>query len=257
MQRSGNAARLLNCGTREEVERMAAEAIAAALRRRATGHDRVFLALPGGRSIAGVLRQLQNLDVPWRALTVLPADERCLPEGDRERNWEIIRAELLDPLIARGAMHEANGVPFRYRGLAPDWGIGDFAAALDLPLTADGVPRIDVVVLGAGEDGHVASLFPQSLQLDGSDVGFLQVHDSPKPPPRRVTLSPAMIAAAATCVLLFLGNAKHQALHAFIDPSTPIADCPARLATHAQRCLVFADTDAVGTVATEAQVATH
>ncbi len=225
---------------------MAAETIAAALRRRAANHDRVYLALPGGRSIAGVLRQLQDQDVPWSAVTVFPADERCLPEGDPERNWEVIRAELLRPLIVRGALRQQNGVPFRYREQAPDWGIGEFAAALDLPQGGTGVPRVDVVVLGAGEDGHVASLFPRSPQLHSSHAGFLQVHQSPKPPPRRITVSPAMIDTAAVSVLLFVGAAKRPALRAFGDPTVADDDCPARLATLAAEYTVFADHDALG-----------
>lgn len=234
----------IQIGGRSEVERLAAQEIAAALRRCSNDRDRVFLALPGGRSIIGVLRQLRDQNVPWPAVVVLPADERCLPEGDPDRNWEVIHTELLAPLIGRGVLPPENCAPFRCREKEPDWGLGEFAEALSLPLSGDGVPVVDVVVLGAGEDGHVASLFPRSPQLQTADLGFLRVHESPKPPPHRITLSPAMIAAASTSVLLFFGSAKQQALRAFSNPLIPTDECPARLVTHARVYTVFADHDA-------------
>lgn len=231
----------LYTGSQSAVERAAAERIAASLHSARRRSRRVSLALPGGRSIAGVLRLLVWLNVPWPDTVVLPADERCLPDDHGERNWKIIRRELLQPLMRSGAIQPHNGHPFHYRPELADWGVGEFSRSLDLPSTPEGTTHIDVAVLGAGEDGHVASLFPGSPVLTSASRGFVQISDSPKPPPRRISLSPAMIRACGSVILLFLGESKRTAARAFADNSVTAETCPAVLVRAAARAWVFAD----------------
>ena len=82
-------------------------------------------------------------------------------------------------------------------------------------------PVLDLVVLGIGPDGHVASLFPGAATLDaGADAVCLGVHDSPKPPPERITLSLATLRAARECMLLATGASKADAVAAMLgEPS--------------------------------------
>lgn len=226
--------------SRDEAERRAAGQIAAALTGAINELGHASLALPGGRSIVGVLTHLRSLPVRWEAVTVIPADERVLPPGEPDRNWTVIEREFTRPLHDRGAMSGNRAIAFPHEPEAPDWGLTRFEREIDLPRNAEGVLTIDVMVLGVGEDGHVASLFPGSPLLESEHAGYLRVDDSPKPPPRRITVSPRMIRASGLAVVLFLGESKADALRAFTDGESGVSRCPARLALEARRCEVCA-----------------
>ena len=232
--------------SREEAERHAAAEIAAGLTAAIQERGRATLALPGGRSIAGVLAHLRAHPLRWEVVTVIPADERVLPLDDPDRNWSVIERELIAPLKERGAkgrthaMRGEHAITFPYAPEASDWGVAGFERAINLPRTAEGVLTIDVIALGAGEDGHVASLFPGSPLLESEHPGYLRVDNSPKPPPRRITVSPRMIRACGLAVVLFLGEAKADALRAFTTGGTDVSRCPALLALGARRLVVCA-----------------
>ena len=102
--------------------------------------------------------------------------------------------------------------------LGPEEGARRYAQAL-----AEHVPStvLDVVVLGIGPDGHVASLFPGASTLDADERELcLGVHDSPKPPLERITLSLAVLRAARSCVVLATGASKADAVNAMLaEPS--------------------------------------
>ena len=98
-----------------------------------------------------------------------------------------------------------------------------------------------VVVLGMGEDGHVAGLFPQHPLLATKEQGFLSFSDSPKPPPQRMTASVPLVCASSRAVLLALGEGKRAAWEAFQNPANAVADCPARMVHQGSRCLVVTD----------------
>lgn len=100
--------------------------------------------------------------------------------------------------------------------------------------------RFDIVVLGAGEDGHVASLFPHQ-SVNTKEKGFFYVHDSPKDPKDRVSISPTQIEQARRAVVLFMGEGKKEALANFLDPTKTVNDCPAKLALSAGEVLVLTD----------------
>ena len=229
------------CGTQAALERLVAEQIVAGLQTALQLHGEASLALPGGRSISGVLRHLAQQQIEWHAVTLVPADERCLPHGDSERNWQIVERELLQPLRARAALGLPKSKPFIYQPQRAEWGLDDFRQTLALPRHRDGTIRIDVVVLGAGEDGHVASLFPGAAALFSDADDYLSIDNSPKPPARRITLGPRAIRGCGTAIVLFFGAAKREAARAFSDPSVSWQECPARLICPVGRSWAYAD----------------
>jgi len=107
--------------------------------------------------------------------------------------------------------------------LGPEEGAGRYALELSehAPADAENVALLDLIVLGIGPDGHVASLFPGAATLDASEHELcLGVHDSPKPPPERITLSLAVLRAAGRCLLLATGASKSDAVTAMLaEPS--------------------------------------
>jgi 6-phosphogluconolactonase len=184
------------------------------------------LVVPGGRSIAGVFdrlaREPERDQVDWRRVTLLFADERAVPPDHPDSNYRLARVALLDPL----------GDPLprvrRMRGEAADLEAAarEYHAELAVPA--------DLVVLGLGEDGHIASLFPGSPLLDEHWLRVAVTVDSPKPPPRRITLTPrALLDAREGLLVLATGTAKGAAARAALTEATDFHRLPARLARDA------------------------
>jgi len=179
--------------TAEEVAEAAAADIAEALR----GGART-LVLTGGTSPKRCYELLSELDVDWGRVSVLFGDERCVPAFDPESNYRVAKESLLD------RVHPATvyRIPAE---LGPDEG-----ADLYAEVVADAAP-FDFVLLGVGEDGHVNSLFPghKALLAEGLTAG---IHDSPKPPPRRVTMTLEAIRDAGRILIIATGEGKANAV---------------------------------------------
>lgn len=232
--------RLTSCADAEAVAVRAAEEMArhlvAAREQRGSAH----VALSGGRTPGRTYELLAKSPQAWQSVHVWFADERCVAAEDEQSNYRLARQLLLDPAqIDPRHVHRMPGE------LGPDEGAARYAEELlgGLPLQAQArngaaQPVLDVVVLGIGEDGHVASLFPDAATLSDHTSACLGVHDSPKPPPRRITLSLPVLLAARRCVLLATGAEKSTALAATLGEPTP--HVPASLLAR-DRLTVIAD----------------
>jgi 6-phosphogluconolactonase len=177
----------------EDVAAAAAAEIAAALREGAR-----TLVLAGGTTPQRCYELLSQMDVAWGRVTVLFGDERCVPPNHPDSNYRMAREALLDRV--------APATVYRIAAeLGPDEG-----AALYAHVVAAVAP-LDVVVLGVGEDGHTASLFPghPALNAPGLAVG---IRDSPKPPPQRVTLTLTALQSARRVIILATGAGKADAV---------------------------------------------
>jgi 6-phosphogluconolactonase len=136
--------------------------------------------------------------VGWGRVTVLFGDERCVPANHAESNYRMAREALLDR-VAPATVHRMPAE------LGPDEG-----AALYSPVVASLAP-LDLVLLGVGEDGHTASLFPGHAAVNAKGWAF-GIHDSPKPPPERVTLTLPVLRAARRVLILATGAGKADAV---------------------------------------------
>jgi 6-phosphogluconolactonase len=174
--------------------------------RRAIAERGVFsVVLTGGSTARGVYPLLRDLDTDWSAWQIYWGDERCLPPGDAERNDHLARELWLDRVpIPAASLHpipaelDATEAARRYAALIAN------------------LPAFDLVLLGLGEDGHVASLFP------GHDWGAaedgpaaLAVVDAPKPPPQRVSLSAWRLSRALHVLVVATGAGKAAAVSAW------------------------------------------
>ena len=179
--------------TPEDVARAAADQIVAAL----DGEART-LVLAGGNTPKRCYELLAGGEVKWGRVTVLFGDERCVPPDDPDSNFRMARESLLDR-VAPATVHRIAGE------LGPD----EAAAAYDRIVGA--LAPLDVVLLGAGEDGHTASLFPghPELQARGWAVG---VRSAPKPPPERVSLTLPALQGARHVIVLATGSGKADAV---------------------------------------------
>ena len=179
--------------TAEEVAEDAAAEIAEALR----GGART-LVLTGGTSPKRCYELLTELDAPWGRVSILFGDERCVPPLDPESNYRMVKETLLDR-VNPATVYRIPGE------LGPDEGADTYAEVV-----AYAAP-FDFVLLGVGEDGHVNSLFPghEALKATGLTAG---IHDSPKPPPERVTMTFEAIRDARRILIIATGNGKAEAV---------------------------------------------
>ncbi|MCI0570295.1 MAG: 6-phosphogluconolactonase [Myxococcaceae bacterium] len=163
---------------------------------------RASLALSGGRSPVPILRALAALPVPWEKVDVYQVDERAVPPEHPESNFRMLQETLLELLGARAPR------VFRMEAEREDLEAAarDYEALLPAAL--------DVVLLGLGEDGHTASLFPGAQVLKERTRRVAAVEDSPKPPPRRLTLTLPALEAARALLGVATGQGKRQAVEA-------------------------------------------
>ncbi|MFP4372991.1 MAG: 6-phosphogluconolactonase [Spirochaetaceae bacterium] len=223
--------------------RARAEAQAAAILRERLA-DRIdraggaTLGVPGGRSVAGVLERLAASDALFDAVDLFFVDERCVPLESEESNYRVVRDALLDPLAARRAAPPQHRIhPFVCAEDDADLGTGAYEEEFRRVAT-----HLDAALLGVGEDGHIASLFPGRPELAEGSRLFVGVENAPKPPPRRMSASPALLTMPdTTVVLLFFGEGKKRALKAFVAKEGSPQECPARLVTGVPDLWVFTD----------------
>ena len=180
---------------------------------------RAHVVLTGGGVGTATLKALAGTPardaVDWSAVDVWWGDERFLPEGHADRNVTQARAALLDHV----PLDEAGVHPMPASG--GSWGEDVDAAATAYaeelaraakPEERAGVPTFDVLMLGVGPDGHVASLFPEHPALHETDRTVVGVRGAPKPPPVRISLTMPVIRTASEVWLLAAGAEKATAV---------------------------------------------
>jgi 6-phosphogluconolactonase len=183
--------------------------------------------------------------VDWSGVHVWWGDERFLADGDADRNETQARDALLDELTASGALPAANVHPMPAKGVEPTPERAAAAYAAELARHGDGapVPAFDVLLLGMGPDGHVASLFPGHEALEVTDTSTIGVHGSPKPPPERVSLTFGAIHAAHEVWIVAAGAEKAAAVASALR-GDDVRTTPAAGATGSQATLWLVDSSA-------------
>jgi 6-phosphogluconolactonase len=180
--------------------------------------SRAHLVLTGGGVGIATLESLAGCPprdaIDWSRLEIWWGDERFLPSGHAERNETQARAALLDKVdIPPGNVHPmpaSNGPD----GAEAEAAAARYAAELARAATPEDhgpVPSFDILLLGMGEEGHIASLFPELPALY-DDRPVVAVHGSPKPPPTRITLTLPAINSAREVWFLVAGENKAQAV---------------------------------------------
>lgn len=182
-----------------------AENVAGALRTAIDSHGHATLVVSGGRSPIAFFKALAQQDLPWAKVLVSLADERWVPVGHEDSNEALVREHLLQGPAAEarllGLYHSASSLE---------------EAAKLTEQTLDDLPAIDVLVLGMGADGHTASLFPNSPNLDDA----LSENCSrrclpmlaPSVPHQRLTLTLPLLKAARLPLLSIEGEGKLRVL---------------------------------------------
>ena len=201
-----------------QVANLAAQRIAEALNRAIAAEGAASLALAGGTTPRATYEALAKVSgIDWACVSIYFGDERAVPPTDPDSNYLMAQKALFEHV----ALLPAN--IHRMVGEDPD----QEAAARNY----DGFlpPHLSVMILGIGEDGHTASLFPGSPALLERTRRVLPVI-GPKPPPKRLSVTPPVIEAAGLCVMLATGAGKADAVLRALRGPLDIQGTPSCLA---------------------------
>ena len=222
----------------EEFQRQASDLIAR--------RDRFIVALPGGSVASTFFPTLTDLAVDWSRVDLFWIDERAVPPEHADSNYALAsRLFLTRARVPAARVH-------RMLGELPDLDQAARRASDELRSVAGDPPRLDLALVGVGDDGHIASLFPSRPGTragspaeggrSGADEPVIAVHDAPKPPARRLTLTLPVLAGARRVIVGAFGRSKAAAMRrAFTESdATPIAE----LLRRARSVLVLLDREA-------------
>lgn len=221
--------------------RAAAETIVETLRAAISKRGRAVLMLTGGgtpRTLYQLLAADYGHALDWTAVDIFFSDERHVPHDDADSNFRMARETLLDGL----SISPEHVFPFPTAGTPT----AD-ARAYEQTLRAyfGDAPGFDLALLGMGEDGHVASLFPAGPELDETERWAIATEAPAGNPARdRLSLTFPLLNAAHTVLFLVAGEKKRDALAAVLQD--PDRSPPAERVTARERMLWYTDTAAAG-----------
>lgn len=198
--------------------------------------EKFIIALPGGSVARSFLPAVARLHVDWSRIEIFWIDERAVPPDHPESNYALASRLLLVP--ARVPPERIH----RMQGELPDLEQAARRAADEVKSIAGDPPHLDLALVGVGDDGHVASIFGGARDARSKSV-VEAVHDSPKPPARRLTLTLPVLAGAGLVVIGAFGLSKADVMRAALsrsDAATPVAE----LLRRSYSALVLLDPDA-------------
>jgi len=212
--------------------------------------EQAHVCLTGGTMGSAVLEAIASSpardSVDWSRIQFWWSDERYLPRGDAERNETQSRVALLDALNLDADQIHALPAP----GEQPD--IESAALAYERELAVAGTdgaryPRFDVMFLGVGPDGHVASLFPEHAQVNETERVVVAETASPKPPPERLSFTLPVINSSDRIWLVLAGADKAGALGLALAGAN-LTEVPAAGVEGRKRTVFFVDREAAAEV---------
>ena len=204
-----------------ELAQTAAKLVAQQLNDAITASGSAVWVLAGGTAPMGayaILARDYRDRIDWAHVTVLLGDERCVPTHHPDSNWYQISQTLLDHV----PIAERNKLRPSYELAADEAAQAYEAAVKRLVTNDDGIPHFDVVWLGMGEDGHTLSLFPAHAGLKNTEQLVISIHDSPKPPPDRISLTLNALQNVSHCTVMAAGSGKAGIIAQAMRPDTTL-----------------------------------
>ena len=209
--------------------------------------EKCIVALPGGSVATAFFPTLAASAVDWARVEMFWIDERAVPPDHPDSNYAVASRLLLMP--ARVPLARIHRMPGELTELEQ----AARRAADELKSIAGDPPHLDLALVGVGDDGHVASIFASGMGVRGNSSAetrgvaapppVVPVYDSPKPPPRRLTMALSVLADAGLLVVAAVGASKAEAIKAALEgagSTTPLA----RLLRSSADSLVLLDSEA-------------
>ncbi len=216
--------------TTAELSKRTAEYVAHGSARAVAARGRLTIALSGGSMpkllAAALIVEPLLSDIDWAAWHVFWADERCVPLTHPDSNYRLAREHLLDHVPIPAA--QIYPIDDSLEAAAAAAAYQATLARVFQPV-ANQLPRFDLILLGLGEDGHTASLFPGHPLLNEAERWVAPIFDSPKLPPQRVTLTLPVINQARQVAFIASGAGKVNTLKQVLEPEPGSPSLPAQL----------------------------
>ncbi|MCB0337149.1 MAG: 6-phosphogluconolactonase [Bdellovibrionales bacterium] len=184
------------------------------------------LVLAGGSTPAGVYRLLgrppRSQDVDWSCVRLFWGDERWVPKEDNQSNFHMVKETLLSNI----SIPEENIINVNTSLASPAEAVKDYELTTRKALGFEGAyPSFDIMLLGIGEDGHTASLFPGGAELN--EAGMYTVAMRPDSGSERVSVTFPVIKNAKKIFFIVRGEAKADVVQAVLETERPLVDLPA------------------------------
>lgn len=221
---------------KKRLDNIALEIITGACKKTLLRKKDFIFAIPGGRAVQGILKNLKDADgLPWQETHIFMVDERLVSPQDRKSNFFQAKALFIDHLVEKNTIDKKNIHPFILTG-----NVKEDLQRYEHEIKEHG-SKYDLVILSAGQDCHVGSLFPGHSSVADDAEYFIHVQGSPKPPKERVSASRKMILRSDYCVLMFYGESKREAYWRFKDKKEDIISCPAKIAKGIENSYLLTD----------------
>ena len=185
--------------TQDDINQAAVTHILSAADEAIKQHGSFLIVLAGGSTPKAVYQLLSKENADWKNWHVYHNDDRCLPIDHEERNSKMARDAWLSKVAIPD--QQIHDIPAE---------LGNIEGANAYAKTLDGVRTFDLVLLGLGEDGHTASLFPNQLVDNSADA--VPVFEAPKPPADRITISQNRLNKTNEVMFLVTGAGKQEAV---------------------------------------------
>jgi 6-phosphogluconolactonase len=199
----------------------------------------VVFGICGGRSVTGIFGLLGSSEkILWEKIHIFMVDERIVPITDDESNYNLAKIYFINKLLQDNLIPESNLHPFVPGIIPEDTDIKKYEN--ELKQYQD---YYDISLLSSGEDGHVASLYPDHHSIMDDSEFYMKMKDSPKPPNERMGASRKLLGRSAASILLFYGESKRDAYIAFNNTKIDYTSCPAKITKNVKDSFVLTDLD--------------
>ncbi|MEN9626334.1 MAG: hypothetical protein RL557_662 [archaeon] len=202
--------------TKEMLEHFAAETIAEAMKKSIIDKGKVIFGVVGGRNVSGIFSLLSSQQLEWGKVHIFLLDERKSGEGNGILAQTYFSGKAIVHLYENMMTAQDYEKEFFQQG-----------------------DRFDIILASSGEDGHIASLYPLHDSIRSEHYGFIDVHNSPKPPAERISASRRLIENSSLAVLLFFGEEKKSAFENFLNKNISVVECPAKVIQKVKKSFVL------------------
>jgi len=197
--------------------------------------DRFKFCVCGGSTPKVIYEELSNIDLSWQDVDIFLGDERCVDPLSDESNTNMLKNSLLKNYASKAFFCEV----FKNNNLNDDLAKGFYLKTLKEKVFGN-PPVFDLTLLGLGDDGHTASLFPYKDINNSDDLIITSFGKDLK----RISLTPKIISASSEIAFLVTGASKNLALKRLIDKNESTKRTPAKLINSDAKILIFCDSDA-------------
>ncbi len=247
---SGNQQEIIHCKGREDLTIVGAERLLSLAKEAVRLNGRFTLSLAGGSTPRSLYRLLSSgkyrNKIPWDKVHLFWGDERCVQPDHPDSNYRMVKETLLSSIdIPPGNIHRIKGE--LGEAAAPDY---EKILKINFGTEGESFPRLDLILLGMGDDGHTASLFPGTNAVNDEKSWVRKVFVE-RLKSMRISLSPPVINSAAEIMLLVSGEGKAPALKEVLEGDFDPCRYPAQLLRRAGANVTWLIDEAAGSLLTE------